>query len=128
MNIPMMPFKFFSKEVFQQVIEIYASSAKIKDPCGKRIDPDREYLDVVKEIHDDHSYCEWRLGSFLTHHSKLFLHAITHKPDGLYIGFDLDPNTADDDEPQCHLMRETFHGEVRKYIESILEAERKKLN
>ena len=117
-NQPSVLIKKFTKEVFENIIAIYAAVAGIKNPCGGRIDPENELPGVLRELSRDSTYCEWRLGSSLSNHSKLFLYPY-NKKDGLHVGFDFDPNTYNDEEERSSVMQEEFREKVRRYLESL---------
>lgn len=116
-SLPSMPLAKFTGAVFNEVIKLYARAAQIEFP-KHGIDPCREVRGVSEELVDGVSFCEWRLGSHLTPHSKLFLHAF-RKEGVVWVAFDIDPNTADDSTPQAVAMRECFHRITREYFDAI---------
>ncbi|MHB1118041.1 MAG: hypothetical protein ACYCZ7_00720 [Minisyncoccota bacterium] len=116
--LPSISLKNFDEKVFAEIVGIYACVAGIKDPCATSLDPRREMSDILHSLGNFHSYCEFRFGSSLTIHSKLYLHPIAKK-DGLYVAFDFDPNTANDAQPRAIAMREAFHKKIWKYLATL---------
>lgn len=117
-SLPALLLKNFTEDAFTEIIRIYALVAGINYPCEMLNFPRYEIEGVLKELSDGHSYCEWRLGSSLTRHSKLFIHS-RRKIDEIYVVFDFDPNTADDSLPRAMKMREEFHKKVQEYLATI---------
>lgn len=116
-TLPSILLKDFDENVFAKVVEIYAHVSEIKDPCKTSSDPRYGMQGILDDLHKYH-YCEFRFGSSLTIHSKLFLHPVS-KQDGVHVGFDFDPNTANDSQSRAVTMRENFHREVQEYIETL---------
>lgn len=116
-TLPSVPLSDFTEEVFTKVLEIYARVAGIIDPCKTGLDP-RDGIEGIWVDLANHNFWDIRFGSLLSSHSKLFLHPVKKK-DCLHVGFDFDPNTSDDSHPRAVTMRENFHREVQKYIDTI---------
>lgn len=115
--LPSLPLEKFKEEVFTRIIEIYARTAEVRNPCGTSADP----LTTIEFIWVDlanHLWCEFHFGSSLSGHSKLFLRPVQEK-DCLYVSFDFEPNTSDDSQPQAVKMRENFHREVQEYLDTL---------
>ncbi|HAT68500.1 MAG: hypothetical protein A2481_01855 [Candidatus Yonathbacteria bacterium RIFOXYC2_FULL_47_9] len=117
--LPSILFKKFDEKVLAGIVGIYADAAGIKDPCATTIDPRHDMSDILQELSDLHNCCEFRFGSSITVHSKLFLHPVV-KRDGLHVAFDFDPNTADDAQPRAVAMREDFHKKTWKYLATLI--------
>lgn len=119
-KLPSIPLETLTVEIFSKIIEIYAqvTGKKLEFILNYKIFPDHETQNVRKELQDGISYCEWRLGSSLTKHSKLFAHG-TKKNGAVYVAFDFDPNTANDSQRSAVVMREKFHQEIREYFNAL---------
>lgn len=111
----LVPFWEFDEVLLTAILKIYGRVARITDPCKNKIDPKHEIEGLRSELSVGHGFAEYRLGSALTMHSKIFLRSV-RKPGGTYIWFDLDPNTSNDSQARAVKMREKFHLEVGKYI------------
>ena len=118
-TLPSIPLEKFTEEVFVSILKIYGDVAEIRNPCETSIDP-RESIESIWVDLSNHLYCEFHFGSSITMHSKLFLYPVMKK-DCMHVGFDFDPNTADDSHPWPHAvtMRENFHREVQKYLDTL---------
>ena len=118
-KLPGIPFEDFNEEVFAEIVTIYAHIAEIKNPLGRVICPKHEIEGIRKELSEDHTYAEWRLGSSLTHHSKLFVLPMIKQGGILYVEFDFDPNTGDDSRQSVVTMRDNFFKEVSEYLKTL---------
>lgn len=117
--LPSILFKKFDEGVLAGIVGIYADVAGIKDPCTTSFDPRYEMGNILQELGDIHACYEFRFGSSLTIHSRLFLHPIA-KNDGLHVAFDFDPNTTDDAQPCAVAMREDFLKKIWKYLATLI--------
>lgn len=115
--LPSLPLSDFTEDVFAKILETYARVAGIMDPCKTGLDP-RNDIEGIRVDLSNHLFWDFRFGSSLTTHSKLFIHPIS-KSGCLHVGFDFDPNTADDSHPRAVTMRGNFHREVQEYIETL---------
>lgn len=116
-TLPSIPLEKFTEEVFVSILKIYGDVAEIRNPCETSADP-RGTIEFIWVDLSNHLWCEFRFGSSLTHHSKLFLRPVMGK-DCLHVGFDFDPNTSDDSQARAVTMRENFHHEVQKYLDTL---------
>lgn len=108
------PLDNFNLEIYRKVLSIY------EETTGVRALPTPEETDIqsiVKDL-DELFYCEFRFGSSISHHSKLFIHLI-RKKDILRISFDFDPNTSDDSRSQAVAMRSDFQEKISSYLTSL---------
>lgn len=115
--LPSVPFEYFSEDVFSKIMEIYANIAEITNPCETILDP-RDGIESIWIDLSNHLWCEFRFGSSISKNSKLFIHPVMKK-DCLHVGFDFDPNTSDDSWTCAVAMRENFHREVQKYLDTL---------
>ena len=115
--LPSILYGDFTKEVFVEVLKIYASVSGIKNPCVTSVDPSGEMHHILCAL-VDRNVCEFRLGSSLTRHSKLYLRIVIKK-DGRHTAFDFYPNTSDDSLLEVVTMREKFNQKVQEYLDTL---------
>lgn len=108
------PLDDFNLEIYRRVLNIYQETTKVKMLL---VPDEHDIQSIVKDL-DELFYCEFRFGSAISHHSKLFIHLI-RKNDILRISFDFDPNTSDDSRPQAVAMRSDFQEKISSYLKSL---------
>lgn len=116
-SLPSIILEDFTEEVLDEILKIYSRVARIKNPNKTTFNLESGFIEIYHAM-CARQVCEFRFGSAITRHSKLYLYPV-FKRDGQHVAFDFDPNTADDSQRKPVEMREKFHKEVQKYLDTL---------
>ena len=117
-TLPSIQIEKFDVNVLDKVIRIYELVTRETNINEVTFNPHEEIDSILVELTAHHQYLEFRFGSALSRHSKLFIYPL-RKSDGLHAVFDFDPNTYDDARSDAVEMRGNFHLEVKKYFNTL---------
>ncbi|MEK7460372.1 MAG: hypothetical protein AAB628_02385 [Patescibacteria group bacterium] len=109
---PSILISLFIEEVLNDIVKIYEETAEIT--IREAFKPD---LKNIVEALDERSYCELRLQSSFSRNTKLYFHRV-HKPDGIHVAFDFDPNTSNDSWKIAEDAKKTFRQKTSEYLKA----------
>jgi len=114
-DLPGIPFDAFSDEIMIGIVAVYDRVTGRKNSI--RLLGQHPATSALNHLKRGGS-AEYRFGSSISAHSKLWIHRTIVRSPVPFIRFDFDPNTSDDDAPRCVEMRRKFLQEVKEYLKS----------
>lgn len=112
--LPSIPLKDFDEQLFTEIIRIYARSAGINDPVGKKICPRKEIPYLLKNLSEG-KICDFTFGSLVHHLSKLRI-SPTKNHGGTYVQFDFFLRAHPALKPTGPELRDDFLKKVEVYL------------